>query len=93
MLVTPSIYFPGASDINTEEVFIGISTELACGLGLALTYYEDVDAIDGGYLEFEAAKSFELSECMWLMSRQVQLGATTTTVRLRQRVMESIEWF
>ena len=49
--------------INTEEVFIGISTELACGLGLALTYYEDVDAIDGGYLEFEAGKSFELTEC------------------------------
>ena len=55
--------FPGASDINTEEVFIGISTELACGLGLALTYYEDVDAIDGGYLEFEAGKSIELTEC------------------------------
>ena len=55
--------FPGASDINTEEVFIGISTELACGLGLSLTYYEDVDEIDGGYLEFEAGKSIELTEC------------------------------
>ena len=56
--------FPGASDDNTEEVFLGISTELGCGLGLALTYYEDIDQYSGGYFEFEAAKSFELSECI-----------------------------
>ena len=54
--------FPGASDDNTEEVFFGLSTELGCGLGLALTYYEDIDQYGGGYFEFEAAKSFELSE-------------------------------
>ncbi|MGB2401868.1 MAG: TorF family putative porin [Akkermansiaceae bacterium] len=54
--------FPGDSDANTEEVFLGVSTELDCGLGLALTYYEDIDQISGGYMEFEAAKSFELSE-------------------------------
>ena len=59
-----SYIFPGASDINTDEVSIGVSTELACGLGLALTYYEDLDLIEEGYLEFEAAKSFELSECI-----------------------------
>ena len=56
--------FPGDSDVNTEEVFLGVSTELESGLGLALTYYEDIDQIGGGYLEFEAAKSFELSECL-----------------------------
>ncbi len=56
--------FPGASDINTEEVSVGISTELACGLGLALTYFEDIDAIDGGYLEFEAAKSVSLTDSL-----------------------------
>ena len=55
--------FPGASDFNTEEFSLGISTELACGIGLALTYYEDFDAIDGGYLEFEAGKSIEINAC------------------------------
>ncbi|MDG1357164.1 MAG: hypothetical protein P8P36_03120, partial [Akkermansiaceae bacterium] len=56
--------FPGESDINTEEVSVGISTELACGLGLSLTYFEDIDAIDGGYLEFEAAKSVSLTDSL-----------------------------
>ena len=57
-------YFPEAGELDTGEIFVGVSTELECGLGLALTYYEDIDVIDGGYLEFEAAKSFELSECI-----------------------------
>ena len=55
--------FPGSGEFNTEEVFVGLSTELG-GVGLAFTYYEDIDQITGGYMEFEAAKSFELSECI-----------------------------
>ncbi len=51
-------FFPGDSDANTDEVYLGLATELDCGLGLALTYYEDIDQYSGGYLEFEAAKSF-----------------------------------
>jgi len=58
--------FPGDSAADTEEIFIGISHELECGLGLSLTYYEDIDVIDGGYLEFEASKSYELSPCVSL---------------------------
>lgn len=56
--------FPGTSSANTEEVYLGVATELECGLGLSLTYYEDIDVIDGGYLEFEASKSYELSPCV-----------------------------
>ena len=41
--------FPGDSDANTEEVYLGLATELDCGLGLALTYYEDIDQYSGGY--------------------------------------------
>jgi uncharacterized protein (TIGR02001 family) len=59
-------FFPGDSDANTDEVYLGLATELDCGLGLALTYYEDIDQYSGGYLEFEAAKSFTLSECVGL---------------------------
>jgi hypothetical protein len=55
-------FFPEASDLDTDEIFIGLSTELSCGLGLALTYYEDIDVIDGGYLDFEVTKSLELTE-------------------------------
>jgi hypothetical protein len=58
--------FPGTSGLNTHEVYLGVSTELECGLGLPLTYYEDVDVIDGGYLEFEASKSYELCACVSL---------------------------
>ncbi|MCP5534801.1 MAG: hypothetical protein H7A51_01040 [Akkermansiaceae bacterium] len=56
--------FPGASGANTDELYIGVSTEFENGIGLSLTYYEDIDVIDGGYLEFEASKSFELSACV-----------------------------
>ena len=53
--------FPGGNDFNTSELYIGASHELASGVGLSLTYYEDVDEIIGGYLEGEASKSYELS--------------------------------
>ena len=43
-------FFPGDSDANTDEVYLGLATELDCGLGLALTYYEDIDQYSGGYL-------------------------------------------
>ena len=56
----------GALLSDTQEVYLGVSTELACGLGLSLTYFEDVDTIDGGYLEFAASKSYELSACISL---------------------------
>ncbi len=52
--------FPGDTGSDTQEVYVGASTEVAYGIGLGLTYFYDFDAIDGGYLEFEATKSFEL---------------------------------
>ncbi len=58
--------FPGTSGLNTQEVYLGVSTELKNGVGLSLTYYEDIDLIDGGYLEFEVSKSYELSPCVSL---------------------------
>jgi uncharacterized protein (TIGR02001 family) len=58
--------FPGEGDLNTEEVYLGLSHELSSGVGLSLTYYEDIDQLSGGYMEFEAAKSFTLSECIGL---------------------------
>lgn len=58
--------FPGASGSNTDEVYLGVATEFEYGIGLSLTYYEDIDVIDGGYLELEATKSFELSACVSL---------------------------
>ena len=49
MLDTPITVSRVLVMINTEEVFFGLSTELGCGLGLALTYYEDIDQYGGGY--------------------------------------------
>jgi len=62
--------FPGDTEVNTSEIYLGVAHELACGVGLSLTYYEDVDEIDGSYLEFGASKSYELSE-----SISIDLGA------------------
>ena len=57
--------FPGDA-FDTDEFYLGVSHELACGIGLSLTYYLDVDEFDGGYLEFEASKSYAISECLSL---------------------------
>jgi len=61
-----SYIFPGTSEINSDEVYFGLATELDCGTGLSLTYYHDTNEIDGGYLEAEVSKSIELSECISL---------------------------
>ncbi len=61
-----SYIFPGASQVNTDEVYFGLSTELECGTGLSLTYYHDTNEVDGGYLEGEISKSFELCKSVSL---------------------------
>ena len=58
-----SYIFPGSQEGNTDEVYVGLSHELECGLGLALTYYHDTNEFDAGYLEFEASKSIKVNEC------------------------------
>ena len=56
--------YPGDSGSNTDEVYLGVSHELACGLGLSLTYFEDIGELNGGYLEFVTSKSYVISECV-----------------------------
>jgi len=56
--------FPGNDSAKTDEFSIGLSHEMECGLGLSLTFFKDVDDIQGEYLEFEATKSYELSSCV-----------------------------
>ena len=61
-----SYIFPGSQSANTDEVYFGLATELENGIGLGLTYYHDTNEIDGGYLEFEATKSYEINPCTTL---------------------------
>ena len=61
-----SYIFPGAQNGNTDEVYVGVATELDNGLGLGLTYFHDTNAFDAGCLEGEATKSYELSACVSL---------------------------
>jgi hypothetical protein len=58
--------FPNSIGSDTSEFSFGVATETYYGIGLGLTYFQDVDAISGGYLEFEASKSFELTETVGL---------------------------
>lgn len=55
--------FPGDSSSNTNEVYLGLATELPCGTGVSLTYFEDIDEIDGGYLELEVSRGIEVNPC------------------------------
>ncbi|MFK7910651.1 MAG: TorF family putative porin [Akkermansiaceae bacterium] len=61
-----SYIFPGTQNVNTDEVYVGLSTELESGIGFGLTYYHDTNEIDGGYLEFEVTKSYEINPCVSL---------------------------
>jgi hypothetical protein len=54
--------FPNHGAEETSEFNVGVSTELAYGIGVGLTYFYDFDLIDGGYLEFETTKSFEMND-------------------------------
>lgn len=50
-------YFPDATSSNTQEVYLGLSKEVA-GYGLSATWYGDFDAVEGNYLELGAEKTF-----------------------------------
>lgn len=50
-------YFPDATAGNTQEVYFGLSKEVA-GYGLSATWYGDFDAVEGNYLELGAEKTF-----------------------------------
>jgi len=50
-------YFPDATGGNTQEVYLGLSKEVA-GVGLSATWYYDFDQVDGNYLELGAEKTF-----------------------------------
>jgi len=54
--------FPNHGAEETSEFNVGISTEFCYGIGLGLTYFYDFELIEGGYLELETTKSFEVAE-------------------------------
>jgi len=54
--------FPNSTSSDTSEFSFGVATETYYGIGLGLTYFQDVDALNAGYLEFEASKSFALMD-------------------------------
>ena len=49
-------YFPDATSGNTQEVYLGLSKEVA-GFGLSATWYYDFDQVDESYLELGAEKT------------------------------------
>lgn len=55
--------FQDASAANTNEVFIGLSTEYA-GFDFGLFYVYDTDLIEESYGEATIGKSFELNNCV-----------------------------
>ncbi|MGJ8656965.1 MAG: TorF family putative porin [Akkermansiaceae bacterium] len=52
-------YFDRATSTNTQEVYLGLSKEVA-GFGLSATYYYDFDQFDVSYLELGVERSFAI---------------------------------
>ncbi len=55
---------PGTLD--TQEVYLGASYEVAWGITAGATYYYDFDSNNGWYLQPEISKSFEFNDCLAL---------------------------
>jgi uncharacterized protein (TIGR02001 family) len=51
----------GAVQIDTQEIYVGASTEVFAGVNFGLTAFFDVDANDSLYVEAAASKSFEVN--------------------------------
>ena len=51
----------GGTQIGTEEIYVGASTELSDGINFGVTAFWDVDAHESLYVEAAASKSFEVN--------------------------------
>ena len=51
----------GGVQIDTQEIYVGASTEVFAGINLGVTAFFDVDANDSLYVEAAASKSFEIN--------------------------------
>jgi uncharacterized protein (TIGR02001 family) len=55
---------PGTLD--TQEVYLSASYDIAWGIAASATYYYDFDSNNGWYLQPELSKSFEFNDCLAL---------------------------
>lgn len=53
---------------DAQEVYFGLSKDLACGTSASLTYFWDIESDNNGYTELALAKSFDVA------SKQLDLG-------------------
>ena len=56
---------PGTLD--TQEVYLSASYEIAWGIAASATYYYDFDSNNGWYLQPELSKTFEFNDCLDLI--------------------------
>lgn len=56
---------------DAQEVYFGLSKELACGTTASLTYFWDIEQDNDGYSEFALSKSVDVA------SKQLDLGVST----------------
>jgi len=51
--------FFGASETNTQELYLGASMEVVAGISASATAYRDIDLFDGWYFDFNLSKTFK----------------------------------
>jgi uncharacterized protein (TIGR02001 family) len=51
---------------DAQEIYFGLSKEIAYGIEASLTYYWDIETDNDGYSELAFSKSFELTNCLSL---------------------------
>ena len=56
---------------DAQEVYFGLSKDLACGTSVSLTYFWDIQGDNDGYTELALAKSFDVA------SKQLDLSVAT----------------
>jgi hypothetical protein len=51
--------FFGASEFNTQELYLGAGMEVVAGISATATAFRDIDLFDGWYFDFNLAKTFK----------------------------------
>jgi len=60
------VYDKSVAAQDAQELYFGLSKEIAYGIDASLTYYWDIETDNDGYTELALSKSFELSNCLSL---------------------------
>ena len=60
--------FFNATDFNTQELYLGASSEIVAGITLGATAYYDIDLYNGWYFDAKLSKTFKPCSCVGIVT-------------------------